>query len=94
MDKNYTSKNILKRSVWYTFKRLIIIAVEIILIVLLINVVPEIEITNYLTWVIYAFGVLVISGLIVFLVEWLVYRNSIKTLIKTIKNMKRIEKYE
>ena len=90
----YTSKNILKRNIWYTFKRLIVIAIEIILIVLLINVIPSVEITNYLNWTIYAFEVFAISSLIAFVFEWLIYKENIKTLIKTIKNMKRIEKYE
>lgn len=90
----YTSKNILKRSVGYTFKRLLVIAIEIVLIVLIINVMPSIEITNYLTWAIYSLGVFAISSLIVFVIDWLVYKENIKTLIERIKNMKRTEKYE
>ena len=61
----YTSKNILKRKVLYTYKRLLVIAIEIILIVLVINMIPRIEITSYLTWVIYGAIVFVIASLIV-----------------------------
>lgn len=85
----YTSKNILKRKAIYTYKRLLVIAIEIILIVLVVNLIPTIEITNYLNWAIQGVIVFVIASLIVIAINCLIYKENVKSLIEMIKNMKR-----
>lgn len=83
----HTSKYILERSCWYTFKRLIIIAIEVIIIVIICNLIPNINITNYITWALQAVIIAVISSVIVITINCLIYKDDVKGLINLIKRI-------
>jgi len=83
----YTSKNILKRSVWQTFKNIIIIIIEMVLITLIVNIVPKIEIYNYATWILDAIYISGISSLVIVIINGFLYKENLKTILqKLIKN--------
>ena len=83
----HTSKYILERSVWYTFKRLIVIAVEVGIVAVLVNVIPSVEVTGYMTWALQALIVAVISAVVVLTINCIVYRDNLKNLIGIAKNI-------
>lgn len=85
----YTSKYILDRNIWYTFKRLLVIAFEFLAIFFILNVIPQIHITNYLTWIMQAIVVVIISSMVVITTDCIVYKESIKDILKIIKNHNR-----
>ena len=85
----YASKYILSRNIWYTFKRLLVIALEILTISLILNVIPQIHITNYLTWIMQAVVVVIIASIVVITINCIVYKENIKDILKIAKNHNR-----
>lgn len=83
----HTSKYILNRSIWYTFKRLLIITIEVIVIVLISNLIPDITITNYITWGIQAIVIAIISSIVVITMNCIIYKEDAKGIIDIIKRM-------
>ena len=83
----HTSKYILKRSIWYTFKRLIIIAIEFIVILLIMNIIPHIEIKGYITWIVQAIIVSIISIAVTITINSMIYKENIKSIIEKLKKM-------
>lgn len=84
----HTSKYILDRSIWYAFKRLAVIATEVIIVAIIVNVIPNIvEVTNYLNWIIQAIIVAVISSMVVISINCIVYRENVKNVLETGKKL-------
>lgn len=83
----HTSKYILDRSVLYTFKRLIVIAIEVILVVIISNLIPSISVTNYITWAIQAVIIAIITLIVVITINCVVYKKDVKSLIEMIKRI-------
>ena len=83
----YTNKNILKRSVLGSAKKILILAIETIIVVLVANCLPKIEIGSYLTWAIYAAEILAIAVVIVLPVNYLLFRNDFKELKNVLKRI-------
>ena len=61
----YTSKYILNRSIWHSLKRLLIIVFEVGLISIIVNVIPQTDLTNYKDWALQAVVVTSISSVVV-----------------------------
>ena len=85
----HCSKYILNRSVWYTFKRLFVIAFEIGILAVIINCLPKVEITNYQTWILLAIAITSISAIVVITINCLLYRDNVKNVLGIVKNFKR-----
>lgn len=83
----HTSKYILDRSTLYTFKRLLIIAIEIILVVIIANLIPSINVINYITWAIQAIIIALITSIVVITINCLVYKEDVKGLAGMIKRI-------
>ena len=83
----HTSKYILERSIWYTFKRLLVIAIEVGIVAVLVNVIPSIEINGYKTWVLQAVIVGVISTIVVLTINCIVYKDNVKNVIGIAKKI-------
>lgn len=67
----HASKYILKRNLWYTFSKLLITLLEFVIVVLICNFIPKVEVTNYITWIIQAIIVTAISVCIVLFGDFL-----------------------
>ena len=83
----HTSKYILDRSVLYTFKRLLVIAIEVIIVAIIVNLIPSVNVTSYLTWIVQAVIVAVISSLVVIPINCMVYKENVKNVIGVAKNI-------
>lgn len=83
----HTSKYILNRSTLYTFKRLLIIAIEVMLVVTIANLLPSIAVTNYITWAIQAVIIAVIASILVITINCIVYKTDVKGVINIIKRI-------
>lgn len=81
----HTSKYILERNLWYTFKRLLVIAIEVILVVVIINLIPSVSVVNYVTWVIQAVIVAIISSIVVIAINCLIYKEDVKGVLNIVK---------
>lgn len=88
----HSSKHILNRSIWYTFKIIPVICIEVLVCLLIFNIIPKIEITNYLTWAIQAIITAIISGIVIFTINCIIYKDNAKNLIKLVKNIFKKEK--
>lgn len=83
----HTSKYILDRSIWYTFKRLIIIAIEVIIVVIISSLIPSINITSYITWAMQAVIIAVIASIVVITINCLIYKDDVKGILNIIKRI-------
>ena len=81
----YTSKNILSRNVWYSFKRIIGIIFEFLIVIFFVRLINLPQVDSYGKWMIQAIIVTFISSVVVVLFNRLVYKDSIKNVIKIIK---------
>ncbi len=81
----YTSKHILKRSILQSFKNIIIIALEIIIIMVIVALVPKIEVNSYITWIINAIIVCIISSIVILLINGFIYKDNFKIIFDKIK---------
>lgn len=84
---HHTSKHILNRSTLYTFKRLLIIAIEVTLVVIISNIIPSINVVNYMTWAMQAVIIAVIASIVVIAINCLVYKEDVKGLVDMIKRI-------
>ena len=87
----HSSKYILERSVTYTFKRLFIIAIEVIIVVIVSNLIPSITITNYITWAMQAIIIAVIASIVVVTINCVIYKEDIKGILNIIKRIVKKE---
>lgn len=90
----HTSKYILDRSILYTFKRLIIIAIEVIIVVIIGNLIPSITVTNYITWVLQAVIIAIISSIVVITINCLIYKEDLNGILNIIKRILKVQKTE
>ena len=88
----HTSKYILNRSVWYTFKRLFVVALEIGILVLIINLIPKIEILNYKDWILQGIFVTIVSSIVVIIINSIAYKNNVKNVFGIFKNILKRDK--
>lgn len=83
----HTSKYILERNQWHSFKRIIIIAVQVCIIVVVANIIPNMNITNYFTWIIQAIIIGIVSSIVVIISNIILYKNDTKEIINMAKGM-------
>ena len=83
----HASKYILNRSVLYTFKRVLIIAIEIIIVAIIIKLKPKIEINNYFKWIMEAIIIVLISVIVVIPINSIIYKENLKDMVKIINNI-------
>ena len=86
----HTSKYILKRNMIHSFKWLIIICVETIIICVTNYLFPNNnEITTYIDWFIYAIITTGITSITILIINCILYKNDAKEVIKLFKNFKK-----
>ena len=88
----YSSKNVLKRSNLEILKRLVLVIIEVIAIVLIMKVIPNILVDNYLMWIGQGIMLVVISSIVVCTINFLVYRKDVKDTFLMMKNIIKKEK--
>lgn len=83
----HTSKYILERSIWHTYKRLIAVAIQVTIILLITQFIPMTNVTDYAQWTVKALIVAVISGTVVITLNCILYKNDIKDVLNIIKRI-------
>ena len=83
----HSSKYILMRSVFYSFKILLLIALEMVIISFIIYKIPKFDIINYKAWIIQAIIVTSISSVVVLLLNCIIYKENVKNAIVIFKNI-------
>lgn len=84
----YTSKHILERSLWYSFKRLGAIVIEVIIVFLIISSIPRPEIYSYVIWIKDGIIITGISTIVVCIINCFVYRESLKYFMMHLKRIR------
>lgn len=83
----HASKYILKRNFLYTFKYLFVIFLEFIVITAIIMLIPKVEISGYVLWIINAIIVFIISSSITIIINGIFYKENIKNVLNRFKLM-------
>ncbi|MBR3131113.1 polysaccharide biosynthesis C-terminal domain-containing protein [Candidatus Saccharibacteria bacterium] len=87
----HTNKYILKRSIWESIKKILLVVVETIIIVLICNLLPYRENTDYLNWGINALMTFLVAAVVVLGTNAIFFRkelSEIKTLFKSLLHRK------
>lgn len=77
----YTSKKILKRSIFISIKKIMIIVIESILIILIVNLMPKININSYFNWFSQAMITVIVAVVITCSINTLIYKEESKELM-------------
>lgn len=85
----YANRKILDRNVWKNIKKMIVAFFETSLIVMVSNMVHPFEVKSYLDWILYAAIIAAISVIVVMPVNYLLYKNDFKDLLKILKKVTR-----
>lgn len=98
IEFNYhASKYILKRGVKSGFVKPLIAVIEMLIIVFVLNKLYLFPINNYINWFIYSIIILVMSTIITFFLNCIIYRSDFKNIFKIFKrtlNKKGVASYE
>ena len=77
----YTSKNILERSSLIAFKRLAIVVVQVMVVAVLSQLIPEMRDISYMSWIIYAIEIVTLVSVVVLSTNLIIYKEDRKGLI-------------
>lgn len=83
----YTSKNILDRSVKHSVNRMILTAIQVILVAIINRVIPMYDVNSYLMWIINAIIVAIISIVVIIPSNLIIYKKQARGLINMLKNI-------
>ena len=81
----HTNKYILKRKQRTSIMRAIITIIELVIIVIISKLIPELEFTSYIEWAQYAIIVLIVAMIIVLPINLIVYKSDTKNLFNLLK---------
>ncbi|MBQ3415914.1 MAG: polysaccharide biosynthesis C-terminal domain-containing protein [Clostridia bacterium] len=73
----HCSKYILNRSIWNTLKKILVIIFELLIITIIMNLIPNIQILNYYNWIIQGIIVFSISSIVVLCINFFLYKDII-----------------
>ena len=84
----YTSKSIIKRNITQSIKKIICIIIQTIIMIILNKILfSNLTIVSYIEWFKYAFSIFIITSIEVLLINYLVYKNDFKKMLKILKNI-------
>ena len=83
----HTNKYILKRTIWATLNKIIVLAAEALVIVAIAHFIPMPEMNSYLNWVLYALGVFAAAVVVVLPVNYLLYKDDFRDVMDTLKRV-------
>lgn len=81
----HTNKYILKRNVWLTVKKILLIIIESIIIFAVVMLLPEFNIISYYNWIIYALIIFGLSSVVVIGINYLFCRKQFMEIIDIFK---------
>lgn len=88
----HTNKYILKRKMMPNVKKILLIAIETLLICFVCKYIPFVSYTNYFNWAINGCITFIVSSIIVFTINYLFYKNDFKIFFDIIKNFLKRKK--
>ena len=83
----HTNKYILKRNIWKSLKKIILIIIETLLIIKFSHFIFDVNITSYLDWIKYSIIIFSISLLVVSVMNLIFYKKQLKKCVKIFKNI-------
>jgi len=85
----HTNKYILEINIIKSIKKILIIVVEFIIIILITNFISLEYINSYLSWIVYAIIIFLLTSLITLSINYIVYKKEFKELFKIVKNIRK-----
>jgi len=83
----YSSIHILERSLWISSNKLFVMILEVCIIAVVSMFISELEMVSYISWVVYAIQIFVISSLVVLPINALIYRKEVTGIFNVMKNL-------
>ena len=71
----YTSKNMLGRSPMIAFRRFMVVAIQVIIVVILSRLIPDMSEISYIAWIIYAIEIVLLVSLVVLSTNLIIYKE-------------------
>lgn len=88
----HTNKHILRRSQKQSFIRVEVLILETVIVVLLCNMLPNVKIFSYISWIKYAITVAIIAIIIIVPINLIIYREDAKELFGIMKRILKRKK--
>lgn len=82
----FSNKYILKRSIWYSIKKILLLMIETIMIIMVSNYIPYFASVNYFNFMLNGFITFGIIIIIVVLINIIFYKNKFKKSFKYLRN--------
>lgn len=73
----HTNKKILYRDIWNSISKILMLAIETIIIYIVVERMPLLEYISYINWIINAFIIFITSSFIVFLINFIIFKKDI-----------------
>ncbi|WP_423188988.1 lipopolysaccharide biosynthesis protein [Alkalibacterium sp. f15] len=84
---HYLSKNILYRSLWSFAKKVLVFSASALITTIIVNVLPEISVTNFSSWIIYAIQVTTLSSAVTLVLSVFFYKNELLDILSIFRNI-------
>ncbi len=88
----HTNKYILERSIWESIKKLLLVAIETIIIVMVSQLLPFTENSNYLNWILNALMVFGVACVVTLIFNLLFFREELKSSKKLLRRLLLIKR--
>ncbi len=85
----YASKNILNRSVWYGVRKITVVFLEMLLLVVVLQIIPSIQINSYSSWCLQGLIMTILSTIVVTGTNFTIFKSEAKVVKKIIKRLKK-----
>lgn len=89
----HTNKYILKRSVLISLRKILLCALETVLVLFIIHFIPDVCGNTYISWGIYALLIFAITSIIILVINVLLYINDFKQLLNMFKTIRKKVKH-
>lgn len=83
----HSNRYILNRSIWKSVDKIFLVIIDTVVIIIISKCIPMINNVNYISWVINAIMIAISSFIIVFITNYVFYRNELKEIFKMFKNI-------
>lgn len=87
----HTNKQILKRNIFVSIKKILLCAIETTIVILLVQIVPKISGNTYISWLSYSLIIFIITTIITVTINYIIYKKDFAQILTIIKKIRKKE---
>lgn len=83
----YSNKYILEKNILISFKKILIALSQTIIIIIIYNFLPLVEYTNYISWIMNAIIVFIVSSILVIFMGLIIYKKEYREIVQILRKI-------